>query len=514
MYRILSASKDTYITDKIINNNFRATDANVGLAGTLDVFKLFEESSYMSGSTRITGSIVELSRLLIKFDLEPLRKLTSSILDYAHPSFNCTLKLHDVYGGQTTPSNFKLITFPLSHSFDEGVGRDVVSFSDVDSSNFVTASVSGDSTVMWYLSGANRQGLINSDDIDIIASGNLYDGDGVKNLWSSQLFSSGDEDLSMDVTTIISATLANQIPDHGFRISFSGTQESDNRSRFVKRFGSRHANNTRIQPKLIIKYDDTVIDHHRSFYFNTSGSLFLNNYLRGQSANLLTGTTGKLYGVSGSSCLVLRVVSGTYSSSFTGSQHQIGDNFITGVYSASFLIDEFNVTSSLSDEIKYAGSATFKTYWESFDGTVGYYTGSFVANTIRRTAFNNTPSRLFINITNLRRSYRKDDEVKLRVFVENIDRAVVAKKLPLETKSEIFTKMYYRVRDYDSNTVIIPFDTQKESTRLSTDSDGMYFKFYMDSLSMGRTYVFDFLIKDQGNDQVFTDVAAKFRVEG
>ena len=74
MYRILSASKDTYITDKIINNNFRATDANVGLAGTLDVFKLFEESSYMSGSTRITGSIIELSRLLIKFDLEPLRK--------------------------------------------------------------------------------------------------------------------------------------------------------------------------------------------------------------------------------------------------------------------------------------------------------------------------------------------------------------------------------------------------------------------------------------------------------
>ena len=44
MYRILTASKDTYITNKIINNDFRATDANVGRAGTLDLFKLFDES--------------------------------------------------------------------------------------------------------------------------------------------------------------------------------------------------------------------------------------------------------------------------------------------------------------------------------------------------------------------------------------------------------------------------------------------------------------------------------------
>jgi hypothetical protein len=39
MYRILSASKDAYITNKIINQTFRATDANVGQAGTLDLFK-------------------------------------------------------------------------------------------------------------------------------------------------------------------------------------------------------------------------------------------------------------------------------------------------------------------------------------------------------------------------------------------------------------------------------------------------------------------------------------------
>ena len=145
MYRILTASKDTYITDKIINNKYRATDANVGHAGTLDLFKLFDEST-LSGSTQP----IELSRVLIKFDLTPLRKLTGSSLSISDSSFKCTLKLHDVYGGQTTPSNFKLIVFPLSRSFDEGVGMDIISFADLDSCNWITSSISGDSALGWF----------------------------------------------------------------------------------------------------------------------------------------------------------------------------------------------------------------------------------------------------------------------------------------------------------------------------------------------------------------------------
>ena len=97
MYRILTCSSDTYITNKIINNKFRAEDANVGQAGTIDIFKLYNENS--SGS--ITGTI-EVSRGLLKFDLNPLRQLTGSSLDTNHSSFKCMLKMYDVYGGQTT----------------------------------------------------------------------------------------------------------------------------------------------------------------------------------------------------------------------------------------------------------------------------------------------------------------------------------------------------------------------------------------------------------------------------
>ena len=60
MIIICTASSDTYITDKIINGNFRATDANVGQAATLDLFKLYDEST-LNGSSSQT----ELSRALV-----------------------------------------------------------------------------------------------------------------------------------------------------------------------------------------------------------------------------------------------------------------------------------------------------------------------------------------------------------------------------------------------------------------------------------------------------------------
>ena len=442
MYRVLTASKDTYITNKIINNSFRATDANVGQAGTLDLFKLYSEST-LSGSSAPT----ELSRILIKFDLEPLKKLTQSYLDISHSSFTATLKLFDVYGGQTTPSNYKLIVFPLSRSFDEGIGRDIVSFEDLDACNFITASISGDTAIAWNMTGANRQGLLGSEKADIISSGNLSDGEGTTAfLYKTQSFSTGEEDLSIDVTRIVSATLASQIPDHGFRISFSGSQETDKLTRFVKRFASRNANTIHKRPKLVIEYNDAVQDHHESFFFNISGSLFLNNFHRGQPANILSSSKGRFVGVSGSNCIILRVVSGSnekgtyFTKSVTGSQHKVGNNFITGVYSASLLISEYE-SGTLKNEIQNAASATFDIFWGSKDYTVGYHTGSLVVNTISRSSFSNVHKRLFINITNLKPVYRSDEEVRFRVYAEDVGRDHIFVKKPYEPSSEIFTKI-------------------------------------------------------------------------
>jgi hypothetical protein len=258
-----------------------------------------------------------------------------------------------------------------------------------------------------------------------------------------------------------------------------------------------------------VKYDDTIQDHHQDFFFNLSGSLFLNNSHRGVLSNILSGASNT--GVKGANCMHLILTSGSFTKTVSASQHSIGNNFITGVYSASFAVSEFD--SLLRTEVITAASATFTELWCSIDETVGYYTGSLVINSVPRTSYGAGPARYYVNITNLGSRYRKEDKVKLRVFAEDVKRPVKYKKIPLESKSQTFTNMHYRVKDFDSGDIVIPFDTKKNSTLLSTDSEGMFFEFYMDSLPRGRTYVFEFLISVAGFDQIFTNIIPKFSVD-
>ena len=512
MYRILSASKDCYITNKIINNSFRATDSNVGQAGTLDLFKLYDESR-ISGET----NPIEVSRLLVKFDLDPIRALTSSLIDITSDTFKCNLKLFDVAGGQTLPSNFKIIVFPLSKSFDEGVGRDVIRFQDIDAANFVTASTSGNSAVGWTSQGANQQGLLGSSDLDIIGSGNLNDGEGVAFLYSEQTFTDGTEDLNVDITKIISGTLAGQIPDHGFRISFSGTQETDQKTRFVKRFASKDSLNTALRPRLEIKFRDDIQDHHESFFFNVSGSIFLNHFSRGTASNIASGSS--LIGLSGSDCMSVMIRTGSFEKEVSASQHSYGSSlFATGIYSASFALDSFDATvisgsATVADFVRDSGSINFDVFWRSNDKTYSFHTGSLKVNSSDITGFSNTPKRLIVSIQNARSAYKKGEKVRVRFVAFDDDESVPSSKIPFVRKSLSFTQCYYRIRDEYLDTVIIPFDTTDNSTILSTDSGGMYFDLFTNDFSLGRVYSIDILIKDLGSDQVYKRVGGTFRIE-
>lgn len=507
MYRILKANKDTYITNRIVRNSFRATDANVGHAGTLDLFKLYDEST-LSGTTTPT----ELSRLLVKFDLDPIRALTGSIFSPSNTLLRATLKLHDVYGGNVTPTNFRVQVFPLSRSFDEGVGRDISLFQDLDAANWVTSSVSSGSASTWYVTGAGHPGLLGSSDIDVISSGNLSDGNGVATLWVEQLFEAGEEDLSVDVTRVLSGVLAGQIPDHGFRISLSGTFETDQRTYFVKRFASRQAAQTRLRPKLIVEFDDVVRDDHTNFFFDVSGSLFLNNFHRSRAANIVSGSA--LTAVTGLNCMILRLVSGTFSQSITASQHTIPGTtsaFITGVYSASFAIPSNN--SLLKQEIISAGSGTFTEIWGSLDGTVGYLTSSLVIKAPTATAFGAGERLLSVSIENMRSSYTSAEHPRIRISVFDLNYTPNYTRLPVVTPSMIFESMYYRVRDAASHDIIIPFETTRGSTKLSTDKNGMYFDLYVGDFDIGRTYIIDFKIVDRGSEYVFDNLQTRFRVD-
>ena len=236
MYKIIPATADAYITNKILNKTTRATDANTGLSSTLDIFKLYSENSFDGEANPI-----ELSRALIKFDLDDVMALTPTTLT----DFSCELHMFDTFGGQTTPSNFTLQLFPLAKEFTEGMGRDVESFDDLDVCNYTISSYnsSGPGNILWDTEGAD------ADVDDVLKTG--YPG-------MTQDFAQGTEDLVIDVTDVISDMIDETISNYGFRLSFIAAEETDSKTRFVKRFVSRHSTDKNKTPRLIIKYKDAI----------------------------------------------------------------------------------------------------------------------------------------------------------------------------------------------------------------------------------------------------------------
>ena len=529
MFLLLSASKDSYITDKIIKNDFSASNANTGRASTLDIFKLYNESSIDGFDTTN-----ELSRALIKFDfVSEINSQMKKTLDINSSEFQATFELSSLSSGLNVPTNFTLMLFPLSQSFDEGIGRDVSSFSDLGHCNFLTASYLNSVEYKWHASGANAPGNINKatnsypTNIDFIVSGNLDDGNGMTSLGASQTFIKGTEDLSIDVTKIVSATVAGIIPDCGWRLSFTGSQENDDKTRFVKRFASRHTRDRFIRPKLKLSWDDSIVDQHEDFYFDLSGSLFLKNFHRGNPANIVSGSA--LTQVTGTDCMILTLRTGSYSKVITASQYQAGTkvrntgiptqttNFVTGVYQASFAIPSNDSTvidfgTTLSQMVSRTGSITFEEYWSSLDGTVGFYTGSVNIERINRTGFNYSNKSLDLIVVNSKQKYTKDKKALFKVFVKDFNAIQNSSRIPISIKSVILNEVYYRIKDIDSNDVYIPFKKDNNGTRLSSDSTGLFFETYL-NLPRGRSYTIDFLVVEDGIDTIYNAKNVRFKVE-
>ena len=505
MFRILSSSKDSYITNKIIKNSFRATDANVGSAGTLDLFKLYNES-------KITGETnpIEYSRILIKFPVLEIKQMDDQkLIDINDTSFKAYIKLHDVYGGQTTPKNFHAILFPLAKPFDEGNGFDIVNFSDLGSTNFITSSIINGQAIEWDLPGAMKSGSLNDNNIDVIVSGTLFNEEGPVSLSPIQYFETGEEDLFIDVTTIVSGTCAGLIPDYGFLIALSGSYEKNDKTYFVKRFASRDSTRSSQRPKLLLKFNDSINDSHNDMIFNITSSLFLQNYHHDNLSNILSGSSA--IEVEGENCMILKIESGSFKKTFDVSQAMIGRHRKEGIYSASFSISSYD--ELLYNDIVASGSITFNEVWTNSQETVTYLSSSLVVKKEnRRIANTKNQNNVLVSVLNLSKEYTQGEKINIRVFAEDRDKDIVYVKTPFEKKSQIFNNMYYRVVDALDGSIIIDFDKSFKSTKLSTDNDGMFFNFYTDSLPKGRLYQFEFLITRNNSDTVIRDAASKFKI--
>ncbi len=509
MYKILKADKDAYITNRYIkltsSGSFR-TGSNVGSAGSLDLFKLYGVTFSNNQNPNL-----ELSRILIHFDLQPIKDLISEgKININKSSFNCYLKLFDVYGGQTTPSNFDVSVFPLSKSFDEGSGRDIVYYSDYDSCSYVSASANNPWIGLGCTDGGGAEEIC-----DYITASAVM---GNSSLETSQHFSTGEEDLNVDVTTIISATLANILPDSGFRISLKSSQENDQFSYFVKRFASRSAYNSSKHPKLIVKYDDSIQDDTQNLRFDENSTVFLRNYSHGEPSNILSGSS--LAEITGSNCLLLKLtttlsnVSGTgeYSLYFTGSQHSDGLNYETGLYSASFTLQTSD--AKLNRELLKSGSVIFTPVWMSLDNSVSYYTSSNITVHPPERSNKHIDFKNYVITTSGLQSLHRSNEnvfVRLNIFDHTSPLIKLVKK-PIELAGIVVRKAYYQIRDISTNEIVVSFDETNNSNRISSDSEGMYFIFDTSNLQKERSYIIDVMLVVGKTKKIFKDVSNAFKI--
>ena len=475
------------------------TGSNVGRAGSLDLFKLHGMSTTTVGS--ISTPNTELSRLLLHFNLDPLRTLISQgKIIPSNSSFSCTLKLFDVYGGQPTPSNFTLYVCPLSQSFDEGHGQDIVFYSDLSVCNFVTASY--DSIVgssVWFASGANEGGYSGQPSIDYITSS------AGTTLTSTQTFIEGDEDLDVDVTPAVLGILGSTVPDCGFRVSYNRSHETDTYSYFVKRFASRHAYDASKHPQLIVTYDDSLMSDQECLRADSAGTILLYNFSNNRLSNLVSGSTI----LSSSNCVILKMTTeisgGLSTNSFSGSYVS------TGIYSASAYFS--STDSVVKRKLEQSGSISYTQIWTSIDGSTAFFTGSNITlNPPLRSNDRFTHSKYSITTMGILHDHRSTDVVRTRFHIADVgNQFVKLVKYPVEAPGLVIHDVHYSIRDASTDAIIIPFDKTHNSTRLSSDSQGMYTDIDMSNLTPGRAYCIDVLITGD-NDELIQAVSPIFRI--
>jgi hypothetical protein len=126
------ATKDNTITNAYkANLQTRGVSGNMGQSDILEIFHIYAQASTSSS---------ENCRVLIQFDTDSISTDRTNGVIPASGSVNFFLQMYDAPHTQTTPKDFTLVVSAISQSWDEGLGLDMENYSDLDASNWISAS--------------------------------------------------------------------------------------------------------------------------------------------------------------------------------------------------------------------------------------------------------------------------------------------------------------------------------------------------------------------------------------
>jgi hypothetical protein len=126
------------------------------------------------------------------------------------------------------------------------------------------------------------------------------------------------------------------------------------------------------------------------------------------------------------------------------------------------------------------------------------------------------PKKFTVTLSGLHEIHRSDEFPAVRVNIFDYTSPLIkVVKVPVNSPGAlqgIVSDAFYSVREVATGEVLVPFDTEKGSTRISSDGENMYFKLDMSNLYPERAYVIDVLLRVGGEYQKYLGASPVFKV--
>ena len=224
-YYFITASKDASIY-------LQQPDQNTGLDEILDISKVY------------FGNIKDISRALIKFDLDALAQSISNG-DAVIDSVKLSLRETE---SQEIPLRYTILAHPISGSWEMGNGT---RFDKISTTGVNWKYREGDSKVDWLPN-------------ELASGSDSNPNDGTGGTWytasaASQSFNYESSDLNIDVKNTVNLWLSGSLPNDGFILKHTNEYENDTNDYGILKFFGKETN-TIYQPKLVIGWDDQIFN--------------------------------------------------------------------------------------------------------------------------------------------------------------------------------------------------------------------------------------------------------------
>ena len=461
------ANADNTITNAFQENlTIRGTGSNMGQADILETFSIYAQESSTS---------TELARIILQFPV--IEEIKADKDAGLIPSSGVTyyLKMFNARHPHTLPKNYKLDVLAVSSSWEEGNGLDMENYSDLTFDKIGSNWTRRAGSTSWTTAG----GDYHASPIYVAS------------------FDKGDEDLEVNVTTLVNEWIEGDKENYGFGVHLSASYEASSSSNpegakfsyYTKKFFARSSEFYFSRPVLEARWDSTRKDNRANFYLSSSlapgvenlNTLYMYNYIRGNLRDIAGNSNARpvlnLYYSSGS------VPEGT--ARYFRNSSNTAVNFLSasreskGIYKATFSVTASAVTATypcLVDVWTMSGSEL--------------HTGSVIVPKEHSFSNYNPNTKYVVSAKNLKPKYNRGQTERFRFFVREKNWSpnvyTTAKATP---ENLLIESASYQITRASDKKIVIPYGTGSTAeTMLSYDSDGNYFDLDMDLLQEGYTY--------------------------